>query len=739
MTGRRGVARRHAGFALALTGILGIGIASMGWTAGPTGAPAPSAQTIFLPIPSVLLAFALSAACVVIWWLMRENRGLRQHAGEADARLKGLSDKIRNLEEVAERSCMLLQSHGDAILRRDGQGQITYANDVFCRLAGREHDDLIGSRFELDVLDRRDAIALGDGTRVYDQLLITKDGPRWIAWREVPVLGCGDRTELQSVGRDVTDRAQSERALSEARDQAEAANRAKSRFLAMVSHEIRTPLNGILGMSELLLDTRLTPEQRTYAMAVKSSGGALMGLIEDVLDFSKIEAGKLELDSAPLALVPVVEDVAELLAPRAQAKGLELASYVDDQVAHEVMGDAARLRQILLNLAGNAIKFTERGGVGIVVERGPRPHQVTFAVRDTGVGITAEAQKRIFVEFEQADGGPTRRFGGTGLGLAITKRIVERMGGEIEVVSEPGIGSTFRVTVLLPPAGRPAGATPAPDLNGHRVLIVGPASTEAPLIGRRLNAWGASTCIAESTSVATKLLQGGPWDAILVDHAFGHAALEDLGSSLRSTVEHRIVLISPADRSRLPALRQAGFTGYLVKPVRVASLAARFGSAGGGFEPERTRAGAAPYSEDSAAIPGLSVLVAEDNDVNALLARSLLQRLGHRPTVVGNGVLAVESWLDAHASGTPFDLVLMDVNMPELDGIGAARRIRAIEAENGSGRTPIIALTANALAEDRETCIAAGLDGFVLKPLDREQLVSALARAADSLPGPLAA
>ncbi len=305
-------------------------------------------------------------------------------------------------------------------------------------MADRPRSELIGSHFTFDVLEQGDSALEPNGTRVHDQKIASPLGPRWIAWREGLVRAdAGRPAELQCVGRDVTDRTETERALGEARDQADAANRAKSRFLAMASHEIRTPLNGIIGMSGLLLDTALTPEQATYAKAVKTSGDALLALIEELLDYSKIEAGKIDLEQRPFALTSLIEDIAELLAPRAQAKKLEIATFVDERLPVEVIGDAARLRQVLLNLAGNAIKFTDTGGVALIVEPGIWPNEISFLVRDTGIGIAPEAQKRIFREFEQADEHIARSYGGTGLGLSISDRIVRRMGGRIALDSKP--------------------------------------------------------------------------------------------------------------------------------------------------------------------------------------------------------------------------------------------------------------------------------------------------------------
>jgi PAS domain S-box-containing protein len=688
------------------------------------------------PLPFTIGGGLTVAALGALVLVFRRIHDLRADRRRLEERIETLADRNWELKEAEERTRSFLEAQGDVIVRRDRDGRITYANDAFCTLAGRPREALDGAVVALDVLHQGDAAVLADGTRVHDQQIATAEGPRWIAWREVAVRGgAADSAETQSVGRDVTDRAGTERALGDARDQAEAANRAKSRFLAMVSHEIRTPLNGILGMAGLMLDTALTPEQTTYAKAIKTSGDTLLSLIEEILDFSKIEAGKLDLEARAFAPATLAEEVVELLAPRAHDKGIEIAAYVDERVPAQVIGDAARLRQVLLNLAGNAIKFTDKGGVAVMVEPGIWPDEVQLAVRDTGVGIAPEAQARIFREFEQADGGSTRRYGGTGLGLAITKRIIERMDGRIHVESAPGAGSIFTVAVPLPLAPDAPSTFAAPRLDGSAVLIVAPSTIEASLVAQRLGRWGASTAVVQDAAVAAALLPERGWGAILIDYALGSEAAQSLLRTVGTTIARRIVLITPGDRHELAALQAAGFTGYLVKPVRAASLAARFAAEGGAFD----RDAGEPTLETpptAAAAAGLAILVAEDNDINALLARALLVKLGHRPTMAKTGAIAVESWLAAHLSGVPYDLILMDVNMPDVDGIEAARRIRAAEEARGVARTPIVALTANAFDEDREACLKAGMDGFLAKPLDRERLEAVLA---GKRPAPLAA
>ena len=688
-----------------------------------SGATAPGAH--YDPYSFAIGVAALfGAACGGMGILLSRVRQMKAELRGLEGRLDEAEDRHWEFKEAQERAKSFFEAQGDVIVRRDGKGAITYANDAFCALAGRQREALLGTDFALPVEAQGETTTLADGTRVYDQKIAAADGARWIAWREVTVRS-DHASEMQSVGRDVTDRVSAERALADARDQAEAANRAKSRFLAMVSHEIRTPLNGILGMADLLGDTALAPEQATYLKAMKTSGGTLVSFIEELLDLAKIESGRLDLLPRPFALSGFVEEAVELLGPRAQTKGLEICGYVDERLTSRVTGDAARLRQVIFNLVGNAIKFTETGGVSIIVEPGAQPDDIVVAVRDTGIGIAPEDQTRVFLEFEQADVGPARKFDGIGVGLTISKRIVERMGGSIAIESVPGQGSTFRVTVPLPRAGD-ADEPPmaVPDLTGNDVLIVAPAVVEASLLARRLQRWGARTTIVPDEAVAAALLPEQPWSAVLVDHALGSQA-DVVLARIAAKIPRRIVLVTPAMRNELAALKEAGFTGYLIKPVRAVSLAARF-AADDAFDQTTS---AEPVETPSVAPPmgGLSVLVAEDNEINALLVRTLLVKLGHRPTMAGSGGAAIACWRAARDAGVPFDRVLMDLHMPGMDGLEATRRIRMLEAEDDSPRTRIVALTASASAEDREDSIAAGMDGFLVKPLDRDRLAAALA------------
>jgi signal transduction histidine kinase/CheY-like chemotaxis protein len=672
-----------------------------------------------------MLAGLLFFALVALYNHQRSAREYKSRIAELEAVIEARDDRIWSLEERLARDTELVDAQGDFVLREDRHGRVTHASTALTALAGRTAKEIIGGEFPLRAITEGVRTTLPDGSVSFDQEVATRDGSRWISWKVASVRDEERRVvETQRVGRDVTARVAAERALAEASERAEAANRAKSRFLAVVSHEVRTPLNGILGMADLLLETPLTLEQQTYARAVKTSGDALLALIEEVLDFSKIEAGRVDLESVPFDLPALVTDVVELIAPRAQAKGIEIAADIGDDVPRLAVGDAARLRQVLLNLAGNAVKFTDKGGVAVTVERADRD-RIRFEVADTGPGVGPEAQQRIFREFEQGDGTLARRHGGTGLGLAIAARIVERMGGEIALHSTDA-GSRFSFAADLPELGEAAAAVPSPDLKGVDILVASPSPTAGPLLERRLSAWGANVSLASDAALAETLLLERSWAHVLIDHSFGFQPTTRIARIAAGYARHRHVLLSPAERGELDQLRAAGFDSYLVKPVRAASLAARLATpalspplvpeidadATGAQRPRGRR---------------LMVLVAEDNEINALLVQAMLARLGHAPTVVGNGIAAVTAVATAHAMGASYDLVLMDLHLPGVDGIEATRRIRALGADGGN--VPIVALTANAFPEDQDACREAGMDGFVVKPVDRQRLEEAIAAA----------
>lgn len=689
-------------------------------------------------------AFLFAVACVALALTSMRLRWMRKRLRLITQRNEALIDRNWELKEAEERARLLFESQDDLIVLRQADGTIRFVNDAYCVLAKQSREALVGTRFALPVLEQGKVLTDASGTRIHDQKIATAIGERWIAWREGLVRPDADQpADIQCVGRDVTDRAETERALGEARDQADAASRAKSRFLAMVSHEIRTPLNGIIGMNGLLLDSALTPEQTTYAKAVQTSGEALLSLIEELLDFSKIEAGKIDLEQRAFSLEGLIESISELLAPRAQARNIEIATYVDERLPANVIGDAPRLRQVLLNLAGNAIKFTQTGGVAVIVEPGPLSNEVLFMVRDTGIGIAPEAQARIFREFEQADERIAQNYGGTGLGLSISERIVRRMGGHISLESTVGKGSTFSFAIPMASGdGDDGGARQKPfaipDLTDKSIMLVSPHNVETSLTARRLQHWGAQTCTVADIAVARALLPERSWHAIMIDGALQPAIAIALAAAATPHAAHRIVIFTPAMRHEYRNAVNDPFTGYLVKPLRAASLAMRLGRPSQPFTTAETIE-ATPDRDlldgNTGKTPprrGMSILVAEDNEINALLMRSLLARLGHQVVVTNNGNAAVESWLAAEAAENPYDLILMDIQMPELNGIDATKRIRMREAGQIARRTPIIALTANGLVEDRYACFEAGMDGFLAKPLDREKLAEAISAIASS-------
>ena len=687
-----------------------------------------------------------------------ETVGLLKHIG------RNVTYAIENLKREAERSLAheqrrLAQARLDRAVRgsNDGLFELDVASRavwVSPRLA-----DMLGSKAQaflerpeylFEVLHADSALLLRqaldqciDTSAPVDKEVRAMNGAKeWRWYRVRAALERDDQGAPMTVSgsmRDVTEVRHYRKALLEATESAASANRAKSEFLANMSHEIRTPMNGVIGMAELLLETPLSAQQKDYVETVRDSAGSLLGVINDILDFSKVEAGKLELEYLDMDLRDTFEDVARMLSIQAHAKGVEVSAQVDPKLPDLVRGDAGRLRQVLLNLGGNAVKFTQAGEVALecrVVEDNASGLTVRCEVRDTGVGIPATRLGSLFHAFTQVDSSTTRRFGGTGLGLSIVKRLVELMGGEVGVSSQEGFGSRFWFTVKLGRAENEPqlSSVPPVELRGQRILVVDDNLTNRKVLVGQLSLCGMEPAAASCAEEALKLLreavaQGRPFEVALIDFQMPGQDGASLGSLMqadRSLSATRLVLLtSSAQRGDGKRFSDLGFAGYLLKPVTqrdltdclLMVLGVRAETWSLRSQPIVTRHQLRSHRSREVR----HILVAEDNLVNQKVACRVLEKLGYRVDVAGDGAAALEAWRSGR-----YDLILMDCQMPVMDGYETTRKIRECEGEGA--HIPIIALTAHAIKGADNECFAAGMDDYLSKPIDREQLRSTLER-----------
>ncbi len=666
-------------------------------------------------------------------------------------RAQGTAPQSDLYAEEAKRFRLYLDSQTDAICCRDQSGAVTFANETYWQLFSREGDHGPMTNVESEVSH---VSSTGQGPlSISEPIQIqTKDGPRWFVWerRQLPQ-GEGTAPEFMEIGRDITTYWTRETETARARDNARAADQAKSRLLAAVSHEIRTPMNGILGMTDLLMGTDQTPEQDNYCQAIDNSARSLLSLIDELLDLSKIEAGKVTLRDDPLDLQVCVQHVVELLATRAHKKGLELAWTIDKRLTVPLVGDEVRLRQILLNLISNAIKFTETGGVLVSCEMKSCEGsiiRIQIQVQDTGVGISPEFLNNIFAEYEREQNLSNDEQSGSGLGLAISHKLARAMNGDIRVESPPGGGATFTAEVeleLLPDGASLDKEPEALDDLARHVLIVSNRSIERLALARTLRGHGVK--VQEMALPRARLKSSATYgivsgiDAIVVDGDCAVDVARDLLAAAREAADgdtmRGVVMTSATQRDGIGKFRGAGFNAYLIRPVRPMALLRQLGAAQGptdGTSPSTSRQtqldplSAVGDRNATPVLQGLHVLLVEDNDINALLSRRLLENMGCSLVHVKDGQMAVEAVRETVSEQARwFDLILMDLHLPVLDGYAATDQIRSLIAtadriNEDSKMPPIIAVTANAFEEDRRQALAAGMDGYLAKPFERVEL-----------------
>ncbi len=644
--------------------------------------------------------------------LLRKRKSARPATSEFDL------DRRWESGEGQGQIASMFDALGDMFATIGTDGGVTSANETF-RAATGETQPLGKSLVEIGIvpLDTETGreVRLGEG-----------ECQRVWSWRQTASRDPQGKLVTYVIGREVTGERAAREQLAEAKARAEAASTAKTRFLATVSHEIRTPLNGILGMTHLLSQTETTAEQAGYLKTVRESGYSLLQLMEDLLDTTSIEAGRFHLRENDCNPRELVQTTCELMAARAHEKGIEIASHVAFDVPETIVSDAGRLKQILFNLIGNAIKFTDEGGIQIEVDRAD--DSLVFSVTDTGPGLKPEDQQRIFGEFERADNSTTRRHGGAGLGLTISSRIAQALGGSIRVDSVAGEGSRFSFTIPIKAAE--CAAAPNPDLagrplKGKSILLLAPVGPVAETLIRSIRELGgrAERAAAPETVKAALVRFGGDVTDLVIDRRiasenaeFVEATAHELGEGVGKTV-----LIAPEDSRDLKLSPALAAGRWLVRPVRAVSLVNVLGRRDDRDERNRASSGiTTPTLLRPSDAPTFDILLAEDNPVNAMIVRTMLARLGHRVTLVENGLDLVDAALERPDGKCRFDLVVTDISMPELDGEEAIREIRSVEAAENLRRLPIIVLSADGQAEKRDLLLANGADGHTEKPVDPE-------------------
>lgn len=648
-----------------------------------------------------------------------------QERAELELQLDILQNRTWELRESEERHRSLIEAFGDIIMHRSADGMVTYVNEAFVSTFGDENHRFLNKPFKPDLLEEVKRSESNDSEIMWDVKIKTKKGERWFAWLDLSLRDdITGETAVRTMIRDITRQKNIELELRKTSQTSQAASHAKSRFLANVSHEMRTPLNGILGMSGLLADTPLTPEQQAYVDAVHDSGTALLTLIEDILDMTVVEAGRLELKTTSTKPRRLVEDVCELLSSRAHEKNISISSYVSASVPELIEVDSGRLRQVLINLVGNALKFTEKGGVHLKLETetsNNRKTRLKFEVSDTGPGISLDDQHKIFEEFAQADNESTRKHGGAGLGLSISKRIIEEMGGKIDLVSEIDKGSTFKFTIDVNVTQI---AQNSQVLSGKDILILGTDYYENLSLQSYLKDHGATNSTLETLPAS--------FDTVLIDQTLDINSPEVLSLLELCKKAHKraIILLEAKSRSQLDAYMAAGFDGYLIKPVRKHSLINLIAGNESTGPDSREISDSKNWSSTLVATTQpRRILIAEDNEINAKLARAILEKAGHSITRAENGSEAVSLWQE-HKGDDAFDLIFMDLQMPVMDGLDALQEIRTIEKDNQYKQLPIFILTADEKVDTRDKALKFGATGFLTKPLEPEKLLG----AADNIP-----